>query len=90
MTYKQKGRTKINPAYSSWEEIFFRFYKDSSLILSYLNFVSDLFIIMNKKDFACSTDDNTLYVVALNIKYHPLTLTLVELWQFALEINIQK
>ena len=59
----RKQRTKINNT-GLWEEIFFGFPQVLSWDQFYLiSLVYDLFIIMNKVNFASYTDDNTPYVV---------------------------
>ena len=65
----RKQRTKINTAYSSWEEILFGVSQDSILVPLLLNiFICDLFLIMKKVDFASYADDNTPYVIGKGAK----------------------
>ena len=60
----RKQRTKINTAYSSWEEILFGVPQGSiSRPLLFNIFVCDLFLIMNKVDFSSYADDDTRYVI---------------------------
>ena len=65
----RKQRTKINTAYSSWEEILFGVPQGSILRPLLLNiFIWDLFLILNKVDFASYDDDNTPYVIGNGVK----------------------
>ena len=65
----RKQRTKINTAYSSWEEILFGVPQGSILGPLLFNiFICDLFLIMNKVDFASYADDNTPYVIGNGAK----------------------
>ena len=65
----RKQRTKINTAYSSWEEILFGVPKDSILRpLLFTIFICDLFLIINKVYFASYADDNTPYVIGNGVK----------------------
>ena len=60
----RKQRTKINTAYSSWVEIIFGVPQSSNLGSLLFNiFICDLFLIINKVDFASYAEDNTPYVV---------------------------
>ena len=59
---KRKQRTKINQAYSSWEEILFGLSQGSILGPIFLNiFLSDLFLVVQNVDFASYAGDNTIY-----------------------------
>ena len=61
----RKQRTKINSAYSYWEEIIFGVPQGSILGTLHFNiFLCGLFYMMSDTDFASYTDDNTLYVSA--------------------------
>ena len=65
----RKQRTKINTAYSSWEEILFGVPKGSILRpLLFTIFICDLFLIINKVYFASCADDNTPYVIGNGVK----------------------
>ena len=65
----RKQKTKINTAYSSWEEILFGVPQGSTSGLLLFNiFICDLFLIMNKVDFARYDDNNTPYVMGNGIK----------------------
>ena len=61
----RKQRTKINLAYSSWEEILFGVPQGTILgpLLSNI-FLYDLFYMMCDTDFASYADDNTTYISA--------------------------
>ena len=65
---ERKQRTKINQAYSSWEEIPFGIPQGSivgPILLN--NFLSDLFLVVQNVDFAKYADDNTIYDAGDNI-----------------------
>ena len=65
----KKQTTEINTAYSSWEEILFGIPQGSILGPLLFNiFICDLFVIMNKVDFASYADDNTPYVMGNSVK----------------------
>ena len=56
----RKQRTRINAAYSSWEEILFGVSQGSFVGFLLLNiFLCDLLFIMDDIDFASYADDNT-------------------------------
>ena len=65
----RKQRTKIYTAYSSLEEVLFGGPQCSILGPWLFNtFICDLFLIMNKVDFASYADDNTPYVIGNGVK----------------------
>ena len=64
----RKQRTKINNAYSSWEEILFGVQQGSILGPIIFNiFLSDLFLVVKDTDFASYADDNTIYDIGDSI-----------------------
>ena len=64
----RKQRTKINNAYSSWEEILFGVQQGSILGPIIFNiFLSDLFLVVKDTDFASCADDNTIYDIGDSI-----------------------
>ena len=72
---ERKQRTKINQAYSSWEEIPFGVPQGSILGPVLFNiFLSDLFLIVQNTDFASYADDNTIYNAVDNIEEVVLSL----------------
>ena len=65
---ERKQKTKINQAYSSWEEILFGVPHRSILGPILFNiFLSDLFLVVQNVDFASYADDNTIYDAGDNI-----------------------
>ena len=65
----RKQRTKINTTYSSWEEILFGVLQSSILGPLLFNiFICDLFLILDKVNFASYADDNTPYVIGNGAK----------------------
>ena len=65
----RKQRTKINTTYSSCEEILYGFPQGSILGPLLFNIlICDLFLIMNKVDFASYADDNTPYLIGNGAK----------------------
>ena len=58
----RKQRTKVNHAYSSWEEILFGVPQDSILgSILFNTFLSDLLIAISDTDFSSYADDNAIY-----------------------------
>ena len=63
-----KQRTKIDNAYSSWQNILYGVSQGSILGPSLFNIdLCDLFFIMNHEDIANYADDNTPYISGKNI-----------------------
>ena len=64
----RKQRTKINNAYSSWEQILFGVPQGSILGSILCNiFLSDLFLVLKDTDFASYADNNTIYNISDSI-----------------------
>ena len=60
--YRRKQRTKVNYAYSSWDEILFRVPQGYILGPILFNiFLSDLFLVISNTDFSSYADDSTIY-----------------------------
>ena len=58
----RKQRTKVNHAYSSWEEILFGVPQGSILGPILFNiFLSDSFLVISDTDYSSYADDNTIY-----------------------------
>ena len=65
----RKQRTKINTAYSSWEEILFGVPQGSILEPLLFNIrICDLVLLMSKVDFGIYADDNTPFVTGNGFK----------------------
>ena len=65
---ERKQRTKINQAYSPWDEILFGVPQGSILGSILFNiFLSDLFLVVQNVDFASYADGNTIYDAGDNI-----------------------
>ena len=65
---KRKQKTKINQAYSSWEETLFRVLQSSILGPILFNiFLNDLILVVQNVDFANYAEDNTIYDAGDNI-----------------------
>ena len=65
---ERKQKTKINQAYSSWEEILFGVPQRSILGPILFNiFLSDLFLVVQNVEFASYAEDNTIYDAGGNI-----------------------
>ena len=62
-------KAKKNTAYRSWEESIFGV-PDSSILgpLLFNIFICDLFLTMDKRDFASYAGDNTSYVMGNDVK----------------------
>ena len=64
----RKQRTKINNAYSSWDEILFGVPQGFILGPIVFNiFLSDMFLVISNTDFSSYADDNTIYDSGNNI-----------------------
>ena len=58
----RQQRTKINHAYSSWEDVVFGAAQRSMLgPILFNTFLSDLFLIIDETEFPSYADDNTLH-----------------------------
>ena len=58
----RKQRTKVNHAYSSWDEILFGIPQGSILgPILFIIFLSDLLLVISNTDFSSYADDNTIY-----------------------------
>ena len=64
----RKQRTRVNHAYSSWNEILFGVTQGSILGAILFNiFLSDFSLVISNTDFSIYTDNNTIYDSGNNI-----------------------